>query len=306
MIRSLSSKYRDMVCIHPVRNLKADTQKQCFDKVMHLVHEVGFDVIEISVDNAAANRKFYKDFLYDRTWKEAIMNNFTGGKIFLIFDPTRVIKNIYNNFLAKRFFKLPTTHGLVPAHLTATFADVETVYNNECEKPLRIAHKLSETVLRPKFSEKININLALSLLHESTINALKHYGFYPPAAGLELFAKLCSILNVSSPTIGKRKQDILQDPVKSPHDWKLELLLDFGKHATFWRGSSVSDKQHNFRNLMMGTSVIIFLSFASGRAHNTIHNPVGFHHHHRTDTHGFDKALFWKPQKVFGVVLLFL
>ena len=44
-----------MVCIHPVRNLKADTQKQCFDKVMHLVHEVGFNVIEVSVDNAAAN-----------------------------------------------------------------------------------------------------------------------------------------------------------------------------------------------------------------------------------------------------------
>ena len=134
-------------------------------------------------------------------------------------------------------------YGFVPANLTASFADVETVYNNECEKPLRIAHKLSETVLRPKFSEKININLALSLLYESTIYALKHYGFYPPADGLELFAKLSLILNVSSPTIGKRKQDILQDPVKSPHDWKLELLLDFGKHATFWRGSSVSNKQ---------------------------------------------------------------
>ena len=71
-----------MVCIHPVENLKADTQKQCFDKVMHLVHEVGFNVIEISVDNAAANQKFYKYFLCDRTWKKPITNNFTGGKIF--------------------------------------------------------------------------------------------------------------------------------------------------------------------------------------------------------------------------------
>ena len=48
MIKSLSSKYRDMVCIHPVRNLKAETQKQCFDKVMHLFHEAGFNVIGIS------------------------------------------------------------------------------------------------------------------------------------------------------------------------------------------------------------------------------------------------------------------
>ena len=64
-IKSLSSKYRDMVCIHPVRNLKADIQKQYFDKVMHLVHEVGFNVIGFSLDNAAANRKFYEDFFSD-------------------------------------------------------------------------------------------------------------------------------------------------------------------------------------------------------------------------------------------------
>ena len=110
---------------------------------------------------------------------------------------------------------------------------METVYNNECEKPLRIAHKISETVLRSKSIEKVNVNLALSLLHESTINTLKHYGFYPTAAVLELFAKLWSILNVSSPTIGKPKQDILREPVKLPHGLKLKFLLDFGKHATF-------------------------------------------------------------------------
>ena len=121
-----------------------------------------------------------------------------------------MIKNIYNNFLAKRVFKLPSMHRLVSAPLTASPADVETVRNNERGKPLRIAHKLSETVLRPKSIKKVNVNLALSLLHESTINALKHYGFYPTAAVLELFAKLWSILNVSSPTIGKRKQDILR------------------------------------------------------------------------------------------------
>ena len=224
MIKSLSRKYRDIVCIHPVRILKAETQKQCFDKVMHLVYEVGFNVIEISVGNAAANRKFYKDFLCDSAWKEAITNNFTGGKIFLIFDRTHVIKNIYNNFLAKRVFKLPNMHCFVPAPLTPSFADVETVYNNECKKPLQIAHKLSETVLKPNSIEKVNVNLALSLLHASTINALKHYGFYPTAAVLELFAKLWSILNVSSPTIGKRKQDIFEMRQLYESDRKLRTI----------------------------------------------------------------------------------
>ena len=133
-------------------------------------------------------------------------------------------------------------HCFVPTPLTASFADVETVYNNECGKPLRIAHKLSETVLRPKSIEKVNVNLAHYCMNRQLM-LLKHYRFYATAALLELFAKLWSILNVSSPTIGKRKQDILRDPVKSPHDWKLKFLLDFGKYATFWRDSSVSDKQ---------------------------------------------------------------
>ena len=37
-------------------------QKACFDKVMLLAHEIGFNVIEICVDNASANKKFFKDF----------------------------------------------------------------------------------------------------------------------------------------------------------------------------------------------------------------------------------------------------
>ena len=54
-----------MVGIYPVKNLKAETQKQCFNKIMYLLHEVGFNVVGVSVDNAAANRKLYKDFLCD-------------------------------------------------------------------------------------------------------------------------------------------------------------------------------------------------------------------------------------------------
>ena len=95
MIKSLSSGYQDMVGIYPIKNLKAETQKACFDKVMLLVHEIGFNVIGICVDNASANRKFFKDFLCNGAWKASIPNKYTDGKIFLIFDPTHIIKNIH-------------------------------------------------------------------------------------------------------------------------------------------------------------------------------------------------------------------
>ena len=62
MIKSLSNSYKDMVAMYPIKNLSAESQKTCFDKVMALLHGVGFNVIGISVDNATANRKFLKSF----------------------------------------------------------------------------------------------------------------------------------------------------------------------------------------------------------------------------------------------------
>ena len=119
IVKSLSSGYKDMVGIYPVKNLKAPTQKECFDKILILLHDVGFNVVGISVDNAAPNRKFYKDFLCEGCWKASIPNPFTGGEIFLIFDLTRIIKNIYNNFLTRKIFKLPVFPPLVDQPLNS-------------------------------------------------------------------------------------------------------------------------------------------------------------------------------------------
>ena len=107
---------------------------------------------------------------------------------------------------------------------------------------MRIAHKLSDTVLNPSTIEKVNVKLAVSLLHESTIHGLKHYGFTETAAVLALFSKLWSILNVSSPSVGKHKRNIVEDPVKSPEDWKLQFLTDIGNYVDVWEKSKVCKK----------------------------------------------------------------
>ena len=106
---------------------------------------------------------------------------------------------------------------ILSQNLTAKFSDVKSVFDLERHKPLRIAHKLMETVLNPKTIEKVNVKLAMSLLHESTRTALKQYGFVETAT-LEFFPQFWNIINVSSPTIGKHKRDIFRDPVKSPDD----------------------------------------------------------------------------------------
>ena len=129
---------------------------------------------------------------------------------------------------------------LYQTKLELLFGDIDSVYSKECQKPLKIAHRLSETVLHPKAIEKVNVKLALSVFHESTVNALPHFRFHDTASFVELFLKFWSVINVSSSTIGKRKRDYVRDPVKSTEDWKLDFLLDFAQFVTAWENSKVS------------------------------------------------------------------
>ena len=54
---------------------------------------------------------------------------------------------------------------LVPNTLTRTahFDDIVAVYNRECQKPLNIAHCLTDTVMHPKTIERVNVNLVLAV-----------------------------------------------------------------------------------------------------------------------------------------------
>ena len=99
--------------------------------------------------------------------------------------------------------------------------------------------------MRRKSIEKVNVKLAMALLHESTINGLQVYGFSDTAKALHLFAKFWSILNVKTPSIGKHKRDITRDPIRSANDWKLQYLLDFHDYVSFWKSSMVGDKCNN-------------------------------------------------------------
>ena len=87
---------------------------------------------------------------------------------------------------------------LIPNAITARFDDIVVLHNHECQKPHKIADCLTDTVLQPKTIEKINVKLALAVFHESTVNALKYFGFDDTASFVELFLKFWStVLSMS-------------------------------------------------------------------------------------------------------------
>ena len=104
MVKSLTGKYKDIVAIFPTSKLTATKLHDCNIEVMALLTAVSFNVVAISVDNAATNRKFVVDCLCGGTLKTHVIDPVTGQPLFL-FDPVHDIKNVYNNFQSRRVFR---------------------------------------------------------------------------------------------------------------------------------------------------------------------------------------------------------
>lgn len=245
MIKSLCSKYKDIVGMYPVSCLTAALQFAYFEDVLKLVVDCGFNVVAVSVDNAAVNRKFYTQFLCKGELKVFVKNPHTGQPLFLIFDPVHNLKNIYNNFQSRKLFECPALPDTLPNGCTARFGDIVELYNHESGMSLRKAFNLSSTVISPKSIEKVSVKLACSLFSPSTRDAMAFYAadadkthWAETADFLTMIIKLWDILNVKTKTKGFRKRNQAMDPVRSSLDWKLMFLRRFATFLTEWEESS--------------------------------------------------------------------
>lgn len=239
MITSLSSKYRDIVGIFPVKGLKAETLNRCYESVMTLIHSVGFEVVALLVDNAPANRKFYKLYLCNNEWKTNITNKWNGKNLYLLFDTTHNVKNLYNNFQSRKVMSCPAFPPYLSEATTAKFSDIENVYNHELHKPLKMAFKLNDSVIRPQNIEKTSVKLAAAVFDESTIAALRYFEHFETANFLSLIRKVWSILNVRHPLTGMAKRDDDKKPISDGDD-RLDFLLNFADFLDTWENSGVS------------------------------------------------------------------
>jgi len=244
MIKSVCSKYRDIVAIYPMDRLSAAKQNDCYMEVMAMLRKTEVNVVAISVDNAATNRKFYTDFLCGGQLTTSVVDNVTGQPIFLIFDPVHTIKNVYNNFQRRRIFECPPMVRNLPDGCSANFQHIADLYNKESSMSLKKAHKLSPAALNPKSIEKTSVKLAVSVFSESTRDALRFYaehegeGSWSATADfISLVLKLWNVLNVKTRDKGKQKRDYTMDPVRSSLDWKLDFLREFADFLQRWENS---------------------------------------------------------------------
>lgn len=252
MVKSFSSKYRDLVAMYPMSKLTSTKLNDSFKEVLRLLHSVSFNVVAVSVDNAAANRKFFVDLLCGGQLKTSIINPESGQPMYLIFDPVHDLKNVYNNFQSRKHFECPPMHQNLPNGCVANFKNIVDLYNMESAMSLKKAHKLNAACLYPKSIEKTSVKLATSVISESTRDALKYYSTHDAnvaswsgtADFLSLIIKLWNVMNVKTSTKGRNKRDYTMDPVRSSLDWKLEFLREFADFLERWEQSNKPGLTH--------------------------------------------------------------
>ena len=243
MIKSLASKYRDVVSMYPMCSLTSVKLRDCFNETLRMVSSSGFHVVAVSLDNLAANSLFYKQLCGGTDLLEQISNPVTHEPLFLMFDNVHNFKNLYNNFLKRRNFKCPKYKSILENECSPSFDHIKDLYNHESGFQLRKAFKLSAKSIEPKNLEKTSVKLANAVFCESTRDALHYYSnqidmpWRDTAEFVGAITKFWCITNVREPTAGKKLRDINRDPVTSTNDWKLIYLQEFADFLTTWENS---------------------------------------------------------------------
>jgi len=243
MISSIAGDYRDIVSLFPVRKLNTDFLHEKFLSTMQFIHSIGFRVLIVCVDNYSVNRAFYINKLCNGTLQSSIPNPCDpDSPLYLTFDTTHNVKNIYNNFQSKKVFVCPP-FSPQSSSFTANFQHIEELYYLERDKSVKIAHKLRAASLNPTNLQRTSVKHSASVFCESTAQGLS---FYAPeinaewrgtAEFLQTIIKYWSILNVRTPFIGKHKRDLYRDPIRSSADWKLLYLTEFLEFLRKWQFS---------------------------------------------------------------------
>ena len=112
MIKSVAGSYRDVVIMSPVSEINHDKIYKVWKNVVEKMTEIGFDIVATMTDGHKSNMKMFKHNICQGKLNTSISNPYdVEKKIALLFDPTHLLKCVYNNFRCKESFLCPPFDG---------------------------------------------------------------------------------------------------------------------------------------------------------------------------------------------------
>ena len=135
------------------------------------------------------DNSFHIRFLFDILFRKLYMelcgsNNLTSSVahptkpneiLFLLFDFTHNMKNIFNNFVSRKVMHIPEIpdDNVFGGKCVAQFSHLKQLYAIEEHKPLKVAHSLKKASLNPSNIARTSPQHALSKWFQSTYGILK-------------------------------------------------------------------------------------------------------------------------------------
>lgn len=89
--------------------------------------------------------------------------------MFLLFDTTHNMKNIYNNWVCRSSFRMPKVNNelgeFIPSDKIIKFNHIKRLFEKEETCVIKVAHALKENALHPTNIQKVSPKLALCKLN---------------------------------------------------------------------------------------------------------------------------------------------
>jgi len=158
----------------PCHALKAVFQFECVKDVILSLENCGAKVVGIINDNNRKNQSFFKMFTPIDIAEPWIVQSLTDAtrKMFLVFDPVHITKNIRNNWITEKTKTLRYPLPDSPDSIMAKWSDLQELYQAE-EKAMVKLSKLTKPAIAPTSTEKQKVSLALNVFCDQTSCALK-------------------------------------------------------------------------------------------------------------------------------------
>jgi hypothetical protein len=255
MISSVTSSYKDVAHVLPVRSLTFVELHHFIRKVITSLEDIGFHVFSVVTDNNSINRKSMSQFSNPPQFQIVYPHPVNSRRpLFYVIDPVHLIKSIRNNWLNQKndgkcmFFPSFAKFTEEKEFHSASFMALKKLHINESDCLAKFGYTLSLKAISPSSLERQNVKLVLQIFNDYIIAALLDVGnkydihfSESTAAYLKIILSWWKIMNVKTPTVGLRLNDTFKCPLTTdPNDEKFLFLHQFLDWLDKWEAMNCS------------------------------------------------------------------
>ena len=214
-----------MARLIPMFSLQASLLFGQIRKLIEIIHTAGGFVFLVMCDDLRANQCTNNMFRHTFGAVDVFGVNHSVPNpefpiLYLLHDPTHLFKNIRNNWVTEKMQSLDFVEPYTKKVHLAKWKDLITLYNTEIDSLIKRTN-LCYAALYPTNFEKQKVNLVANIFNEKMLAVLNGKSTQVMVKNV---TKMWHILNVKTPSAGKRLNDEDRFPISDENDVQFGFL----------------------------------------------------------------------------------